>query len=536
MRDIAIPASDGASLLAAHYAPVPAAGDAGTYPTVLVRTPYGRSMLSGLANAQVIAGQGYHVLLVSCRGTFGSGGEFDPGRYEAADGQACVAWLREREWFDGRLGTFGLSYVGFTQWALAVDPPPELRAVAVQAGLHDFSHNIWRGGAFALYTSLTWADLVTNQETGGLRGMVRLAGSDRRVLAAAAGNPIGSSARAILKSGAPWFEKWLAHPDVSDPYWAPSQCGSALRRLTAPTLLVGGWQDIFLGQTIEQYQELSARDVPVRLVIGPWTHMQIATKGGVAVRETLEWLDRYLRNDGAPADGGAPAEGGVRVWVGEEGWRDLPSWPPAGTREERWPLLADGVLSAATGADGPPDPDGPDGEVTFRYDPALPTPSVGGAVLARSAGIRDNRAVEERPDVLVFTSAPLLEPVVVAGEVSAEVSVIRDNPHADVFVRLCDVSPDGRSRNVCDGIVRLTDADPLDGTVRISMIGAAHRFAAGHRLRVQVTGGAHPRFARNPGTGAADASAAQLRDTRYRLRVGSRASSALLLPVLPAGA
>lgn len=610
-RGIEISASDGVTLLADHYAPVgpqtpvdPHAPDEPVVladhraPTVLVRTPYGRGMPMSLQNGQIIAGQGYHVLLVSCRGTFGSGGEFDPGRHEAADGQACVDWLREQEWFDGRLGTFGISYLGFTQWALAMDPPPELRAVAVLAGLHDFGKSAYRNGAFSLYTTLSWADMVANQETGKGRGVSLLSSAERRQRQAMDGTPIGTHARAMLGDGSPWFDEWMARPDITDRYWAPLRCGAALERLSAPALLIGGWQDTFLGQTLEQYRTLAGRGVPTRMVIGPWTHIEVTTKGGgIATREALAWLDRYLRSeDGLDAESTAESTAtgnqGVRVWFGSEGWRDLPDWPPPAAQTERWPLLPGGVLGtagpapaagpastaglrpagrpapAAELADAPPRTadsadvaaDGEaDGEtVAFRYDPALPTPTVGGAILPRSsAGVRDNRVVEERPDVLVFTSAPLTEPLVVAGEVAVEVRVSRDNPNADLFARLCDVHPDGRSLNLCDGIVRLTGADPADGTspgpregagpgpregtgagsleetVRVPLIATAHRFAPGHRLRVQVSGGAHPRFARNPGTGRVDASAAELRDTRYRVRVGPAAGSALLLPVLP---
>ena len=156
--------------------------------------------------------------------------------------------------------------------------------------------------------------------------------------------------------------------------------------------------------------------------------------------------------------------------------------------------------------------------MSFRYDPADPTPSVGGAILAVNAGVRDNRAVEQRPDVLVFTSEPLGEPVEIVGDVAAELYVTRDNPNADLFVRLCDVDERGRSRNVCDGIVRLTGADPLTGTVRVSLIAAAHRFGRGHRLRLQVAGGAHPRFARNPGNGQVDAPAKDFVVTHYRIQ------------------
>jgi hypothetical protein len=177
----------------------------------------------------------------------------------------------------------------------------------------------------------------------------------------------------------------------------------------------------------------------------------------------------------------------------------------------------------------PDQPEGATAEIPFRYDPALPTPAVGGPFLARGAGVTDNRALERRPDVVVFTSAPLRENLEIAGEVTAEISLVRDNPHADVFVRLCDVDGRGRSLNVSDGITRLTETDPLDGVTRVRLYGTAHRFAAGHRVRLQVSGGAHPRFARNPGTGAIDAAAAELRDTRYRIRTGA---SAVILPVL----
>ncbi len=148
------------------------------------------------------------------------------------------------------------------------------------------------------------------------------------------------------------------------------------------------------------------------------------------------------------------------------------------------------------------------------------------------AGTRGNRAVERRSDVLTFSSEPLGQPADIIGEVTAELSVTRNNPHADLFVRLCDVDPRGRSRNVCDGIVRLTGADPLSGITAVPLLGVAHRFRRGHRIRLQVSGGAHPRFARNPGTGQVDASPAELTPADYR--IGVLGESTLLLPVVTA--
>jgi putative CocE/NonD family hydrolase len=278
--------------------------------------------------------------------------------------------------------------------------------------------------------------------------------------------------------------------------------------------------------------------VPARQVVGPWTHLHIGSQGGgVALTESLAWLDRYAgpgrtgtRSAAVPEARGSAARDPVRIWVGGEGaggWRETRTWPPPVAAPQRWYLGVNGSLSlAAPGSQLPP-------AARLRYDPVETTPAPGGATLSLQAGSRDNRAVECRPDVLVFSSDPLAEPAEVIGEVAAELSVTRDNPYADLFVRLCDVDPRGRSRNVCDGIVRLTAADPLTGTVRVSLLGAAHRFGRGHRIRLQVAGGAFPRFARNPGNGQVDASAADLVPTRYEIGLDAARPSALILPVAP---
>jgi len=519
-RDVQVPMSDGTVLLADHYLPITSRPAA----TVLVRCPYGRGGPFGLLNAQLIAERGFHVLLQSCRGTFGSGGQFEPMRSEISDGQDTVAWLRGQSWFDGRLATFGASYLGFVQWALAMDPPPELAAAVVFVGPHDFSRTAYRNGAFDLYNFLSWSDLIVHQErVNPLRGMVRMVTADRRLRPALDRAPVRAGARDLLGSEAPWFDTWLEHPQLTDPFWTPLQCGAALERLSVPTLLIGGWQDIFLEQTLEQYWALAARGVTTRLIVGPWNHVGAATRSGPAFAESLAWLERYAGQDPSPRDDAAAGHS-ARIWVGgAREWRELPDWPPAGPGPQRWYLGPDGTLGPREPADGVVRP------ASFRYDPADPTPSVGGATLALNAGVRDNRPVEQRPDVLVFSSEPLDEPVEVIGDVIAELHVTRDNPNADLFVRLCDVDVRDRSRNVCDGIVRLTGADSLTGTVRVSLIGAAHRFDRGHRVRLQVAGGAHPRFARNPGNGQVDAPALDFVATRYSIGLSAETPSALVV-------
>lgn len=524
-RDLAVPMSDGTVLLADHWLPVSVASAA----TVLIRCPYGRRGPFGLLNAQILAERGYHVLMQSVRGTFGSGGEFEPMQHEIADGQDTVAWLREQTWFDGRLATYGASYLGFVQWALAMDPPPELVAAVVHLGPHDFSRTAYRNGVFDLYTYFSWSDLIAHQESTGLvRGLVRMATADRRLRPALDRLPAAAGYRDLIGREPTWSERWLEHPRPTDPFWASLQCGAALDRITVPVLTVGGWHDLFIEQTLEQYRALAARGVPARLLVGPWHHLDAVSEGATAVIESLDWLDRYAgpgRNgrNGTKAPPGRP----VRIWVGGEGageWREFPDWPPPGATPRRWYLGARGSLSPREPSSGAP-------ASSFRYDPADPTPSPGGAILAVTAGERDNRAVERRLDVLVFSSDPLDEPAEIIGDVAAELSVTRDNPYADLFVRLCDVDPRGRSRNVCDGVVRLTEADPLAGVVRVSLLGAAHRFGRGHRIRLQVAGGAHPRFARNPGNGQVDAFAADFVPTQYDISLDAANPSVLLLPV-----
>jgi hypothetical protein len=215
--------------------------------------------------------------------------------------------------------------------------------------------------------------------------------------------------------------------------------------------------------------------------------------------------------------------------TGARTWRDLPDWPPAGTTDRTFYLAPGGGLD-----DEPPT--AADAVTTFGYDPMNPTPSVGGRVLAHRAGRRDNRALEARDDVRTFTTAPLTEPLEVLGGTRVQLFLESDNPYADVFLRLCDVDPRGRSINVTDRLVRLDPApgeEPSAGErkVEATLTDTAHRFLAGHRIRLQVSGGAHPRYARNLGTGEPPGQATRAVGVTHRIGHNSAAPSSLTLPV-----
>jgi uncharacterized protein len=521
-RAVQVPMRDGSILVADHYAPVTAAAR----PTILMRCPYGRGWQMTLM-ARPFAERGYHVLLQSCRGTFGSAGVFTPGIDEAADGQDTVAWLRGQSWFDGRLATVGASYLAFAAWALALDPPPELFAMAVHISPHDLAAAGFGQGPFELYNLLMWSDLMAHQERfGAARMMWRTMNAERRLAPALARLPLAATS-ASLAGGAPWYADWIAHADPADPYWTGYSAAAALQRVAVPTLLISGFHDFFVAQTMTQYQALRERGVPVGLTVGPWTHMTLDMS--IALRETVAWLDAFSDGNAAASPPRRPA---VRVWTsGSDTWQELADWPPPGAVRQSFFLTAAGGLAG--------EPLAADAVTSFRYDPADPTPSVGGRIMSmRSGGSQDNTALEARPDVLTFSTPPLERAIRVAGVPAATLYLSSDNPHHDIFVRLCDVDEQGMSRNLTDQIVRPVPAGVTADRLRevsILLTDVSHVFLPGHQIRLQVSGGAHPRFARNLGTADLVNGRAMVPVT-HRISHDAEHPSALVLPVLGAGA
>jgi putative CocE/NonD family hydrolase len=499
-RGVRIPMPDGTHQLADRY--IPQAGE--PRPALLVRTPYGRGFPYDFMYGALFAEQGYHVLLQSTRGTGGSGGTFEPFTAEAADAQATVGWLREQPWFSGSLATIGASYLGFTQWALASDPPPELKAMIVQVSADDFYGFLYPGGAFAMEATLTGVAAMLSQDKG-LRAftgaILRLSATHRKVTRAV---PFVPAYQRAFGKRAGYLEDWLAHPAAGDPYWAPRRAAPDIQA-APPVHLLGGWYDIVIDQTLDSYRRLRQAGREVRLVVGPWNHTSGFSKAmPIVAGEALAWLRANLDRTG-DAPGPAP----VRVHVGEIGgegrWRDLADWPPPGATARSWHLQAAGTLTDTPG----------EGTSSLRYDPRDPTPSAGGARMGgNGSGPRDNAKLEARDDVRTFTGPVIGAPLEAIGPVSLRLRVRGSSPHFDVFARLCDVDAKGRSWNICDGLLRLDGTRPADPggwtEIEVAMSATAHRFAAGHRLRVQVSGGAHPRWARNTGTAEQIATATRL--------------------------
>ncbi len=529
-RGIKMTMPDGVALVADHHYPQ-AVGD---FPTILRRTPYGRnaslSAIGLFANfcARLFAERGYHVVVQDVRGRGASDGEFVPYENETRDGRATLDWLQRQLWFNGALGLWGESYNGFTQWAVTPDAPTYLKALVPSiSNALGYSYTYTPKGALYLHGTLTWTATLELSKRMGRWLLVNLRGEVRpkpaRMAAAFDRLPIGEADEVALGHPVPYYRNWLAHPDADDPYWQALDYRASLRKLAAPVHLVGGWYDIFIDEMLRDYAVLKAAGRNPYLTIGPWTHGLNPTFE--SLREAIPWFEAHLKGESATLRPYA-----VRYYVmGADEWREADSWPPP-MRLTGYFLQGGRQLSTA----GPERLSPPD---VYRYNPADPTPSVGGPLLTPPNGALDNRDLEARPDVLCYTSTPLTEDVEVIGEVEAELYVRSSLAYTDFFVRLCDVYPDGRSINICDGLTRLRPGDgdlQGDGSLRITvyMAATAMRFRTGHCIRVQVSSGAHPRFARNLGTGEPSATATEMRIAQQTIYHDDAHPSKVLLPIV----
>ncbi len=518
-HDVPVPAADGARLLTDIWSP----GGDDRAPTVLVRSPYGRRSVWGEICGGVFARRGFRALVQSCRGTFGSGGAFNPQFNERDDGLATLRWIEAQPWFDGRLAMVGPSYLGYVQWAIASDAGPSLKVICPNITMASLASHWYRGGSFSLDDAIGWTAMVSSQEKP-FRLLATLLRTHERKVARHIGHlPLIELDERIVGRRVPFWRDFVEHASIEDPFWGPADHSHRVAQVTVPVSMVSGWYDIFLPLQLADWRKLAAAGNPPHVTIGPWTHASPAGMGE-QVREALAALKAHLCGDPD-----AQRKERVRVYVmGAGAWREFASWPPPGFEPRAFHLQPGGGFGAEPAPESAPD--------RYRYDPADPTPIVGGTLLSAAGGRRDQRATEARSDVLLYTSDPLPRDLDVIGDVEAEVFVSSSLEHFDVFVRLCDVDPNGASTNVCDGIQRVdarTSPPGPDGVhrVRVGLWPTAQRFRAGHRIRVQVSSGAHPRFIRNLGTSEPIATATTLRAADQAVHHAPGRASAIFLPV-----
>ena len=535
-RGLRVKMFDGVELITDHYAPE----SQRLLPTILIRTPYGRNEAvfpSGLMAsfpAQRFAERGYNVIVQDVRGRFDSGGEFEPFVNEKEDGRATLKWIEEQPWFNGVLGMWGPSYLGYVQWAVAVDGPLYLKALAPSVTGSRLPLMGIRDGAVQLDTIVRWIlelDLMQRNPLS-LHGLIHfLPGYQDRILARSMHSlPLVEIDQRITGKEVSFYRDWLKHRSMHDPYWEKVDLGEQAKNTTAAVHLISGWYDILLREALSDYEILPKSEHSPYLTIGPWGHINA---GGMweSLRQDIAWFDAYLKGDRSQL-----REKPVRLYVmGQNEWREYTSWPLPmhekcyylGASDRQTEGKGVGLSSSLPLAESLPD--------SYLYDPSDPTPAVGGNLMSIHLGSRDNRSLEARQDVLTFSTAPLEQDLEIIGAAHLDLYATSSNLYCDYFARLCDVYPDGRSMNVCDGFLRLNPEEnqKADGDVtpiRIDLWPTAYRFKAGHRLRLQISSGAHPRWNRNPGTGEPIMSATRLLSSQHNIYHDRAHPSVLILP------
>jgi putative CocE/NonD family hydrolase len=543
--DVAAKMRDGTVLNADVYRP----GGEGPWPVLLERTPYGRRRMLQLLDPFEAVSRGYIVVHQDTRGRFGSDGEWLPFTYEVEDGYDTVKWAATLPGSSGVVGMFGASYMGNTQWAAAVAAPPELRAIIPNVTWCDPSDGLhFRGGAVELGLNGWWS-LTTGADELAARHAHDPAAAGA-ALAALIADHDGLARRtywelpagglpALARHGVTGIgvERALADPAAAD----GATIAGKHAGIEAAALNIGGWFDIFLQGSLDNFTAVTAQGKPARMLVGPWTHVAGLTGGisgetnfglasthqGIGFDQVqLDWYDHWLKG----VDNGVAAAPPVRIFVmGINQWRDEHEWPLARAVDTPWHLGAGGALTPASPATG----ETPD---TYLYDPADPAPTRGGNLVMAGeypAGQFDQRIVEDRADVLTYTSAPLTEDLEVTGRIRMRLHAATDGPSTDWVVRLCDVDTDGVSRNLCDGILRTHGTPGEAADHDIDLWSTSNVFLAGHRIRVQVTSSNFPRWDRNLNTGEASQDAVTVRTAHQTVFHDTGRPSRIVLPVVP---
>ena len=569
--NVPVPMRDGALLYADVYRP----SQAGSYPVLLQRTPYdkGQSTVTGIDYLRA-ARAGYAVVVQDVRGRFASPGEFYPFLHEAADGYDTVEWAATQPWSNGNVGMVGGSYLGTAQWLAAIAKPPHLKALFPLITPSDYQEGwVFQGGAFQLGFCLSWTllplvlanfDAITAVRPELRRhreALLHLADHMDEALwrLPLAGLPLAGAEDATPEGLAPYFSDWLEHADDAK-FWRPWSIESHHAQLAIPAYHVGGWYDLFLPGTLRNFTGVQPPTHGARkLLIGPWAHAvplsSLAGEVDFGIGSSaagidldgiqLRWFDQWLKGERA----GILDEPPVRLFtMGENRWRDEEEWPLARAEETRYYLHSNGHANSVSG-DGSLDTGAPVAEPpdTFRYDPRDPVPTKGGALCCSPtflpSGAYDQRSVEARHDVLVYTSAPLQRALEVTGPVQANIWAASSAPDTDFTAKLVDVHPEGPAYNVTDGILRAryrasrARPRPLQPgrayALTIDLGATSILFKAGHRIRLEVSSSNFPRFDRNLNTSAPAGLGTEMAPAAQTVLHDASHASYVALPVIP---
>ena len=548
--NVKVPMRDGVNLSADIYFP---RGQDGPFPVVLGRTPYNNTTEESIESAVFYPPHGYVFVAQDVRGKNDSDGEFYAFANEFEDGYDTVEWIGAQPWCDGNVGMVGASYVGNVQWQAAVEGSRYLKTIVPRVIGHNMHEaNRYIGGALHLSIAGMWAmrhDGRTRQDIMVYNWEQLFATLPVKSLDGAAGKQVE------------FFQDWVKHPDYDD-YWKAMAIEERYEDVKIPVLQIGGWYDICASGTFHNFvgmRERGGSDLAranQRAIVGPWIHsaseftnageIDFGRHSKLDLQEIeLRWFDHWLK--GTP--NGAEDDPSLRIFVMRTNkWRDEGEWPLARTRFTPYyfhsggganSLMGDGALSPEPPAEEPPD--------RYVYNPAFPVPTRGGNTCCTPElvpwGAYDQRPVEHRTDVLVYTSEPLDRDLEVTGPVVVKLYASTDGRDTDFTAKLVDVDPDGYAVNLCDGILRARYHESREyqkllepGEVYELMIDlwvTSNVFLEGHRIRVDVSSSNYPRFDRNLNTGNDPGGDTEMRVARQTVLHDPGHPSHVLLPVIP---
>jgi putative CocE/NonD family hydrolase len=553
VRDLMIPVKDGTLMATDLYRPVKnGVLEAAPLPVLLNRTPYDRVTLA--AQARYFALRGYVVAVQNLRGRYNSGGTFLKVQPEdAPDGRDVIQWLAAQPWSNGKVGMWGQSFAAHSQAGAAQMKPPALSALLLNMGglANGWDHGVRYRGTYEMGRQITWAwsQLLADAKRPEVKAVLER----EKVEDWYGRQPMkrGLNPLSVEPTYEGWYLDFFEHADY-DAFWKDKMVNwSEHYDETAdiPMLHVGGWYDIFLAGTFQNFSELGRRHrTPQRLMVGPWTHsgntrayagdVSFGPEAGMEDFPTtfhVRWFDHWLRGEANGVDRDAP----VRLFVMGLGdghkdadgrlfhggtWKDYPSWPVPGTRLVPYYFHGDGGLRTAK-------PTAAASSTTYTFDPAHPVPTIGGGSSARlKDGAYDQREdprfppsaapwlpLRSRPDVVSFQTEPLTEDVTVIGPITVVLHASSNRTDTDFTAKLVDVYPPsvawpgGFDLNLTDAIVRGRYRATRDHQVLLTPgkveaytilpFPTANVFKKGHRIRVDISSSNFPRFDVNPGTG-----------------------------------
>ena len=519
------------------------------YPVLLVRTPYDSRSETRINYAKYYVEKGYCVITQDVRGRGDSDGIFVPYVNESNDGYDTIKWIVEQPWcLNKAVAMIAGSYHGSVQWEVAKTAIPELKVISPAViGSNLFKDTFYSNGILNS-VGVHWPRSIsgrTNQAVGiqfdndaimktlPLKDMDKSAGCD-----------------------IPAFQEWLSHPTY-DNYWRKLSVEEYYDKIKVPVFIIGGWYDLFAAGCIRNYMGIKKYGnkkikQASRLIMGPWNHSTFDIPSSVLgcvdfgkgrffdTKEVQEkWLAKYFKDD----DNAEGWETPVYIFImGENIWREENEWPLRRTEYRDMYLSSGGRANSMFG----------DGKLSWKkqsesekdmfvYNPADPTPALNPELL--NGMPEDQRPVERRDDVLVYTSDKLSSPLEVSGFINLDLYVSSTAVDTDFFAKFCDVYPDGRSINLCEGIVRARFREGLDKEIfmlpnkvyciRLEVGVTANLFKTGHRIRLEISSASFPAYTRNLNTGEPVGTGKKMKKACQSVYHSAEYPSKLILPIIP---